>query len=136
MADFITQDETKRYLDSRTNSVYYAPGDSELVLFTTPPTKVGTDGTEVAGGGYTRPTVSFATAVNGSSGRTGQTSNDAGVTITNMPVASTAILGYGLADTATNEIWFVNDTWTPTNAFAIGGNFHIEPGELVLFGEN
>ena len=136
MASFITQAETKRYLDSRTNSVYYAPGDSEIVFFTTPPTKVGTDGTELTGGGYARVTVGFGTAVNGSAGRTGQTSNDVGFTVTNMPVASTSVVGYALADSVTHEIWFVNDSWTPTNAFAVGGNMNVAAGALVLFGNN
>jgi hypothetical protein len=53
-----------------------------------------------------------------------------------MPVASTAVVGYGLADTTTHEVWFVNDSWTPTDPFAVGGNFHIAIGALELFGNN
>ena len=136
MASFLTQAETKRYLDSRCNSVYYAPGDSEVVFFTVPPTKVGSDGTELTGGGYARVVVSFGAAVNGSAGRTGQVSNDAAFTILNMPVASTAVVGYALADSVTHEIWFVNDSWTPTAAFAAGGNMAVGVGALVLFGSN
>ena len=38
MASWLTPAETKRYIESRTRSTYYEPGESELVLFTTPPT--------------------------------------------------------------------------------------------------
>ena len=126
---FLTEAETIRYLDERT-------AGSELVLFTDPPTKVGTDGTEVVGGGYLRPAVPFAPATAGTFGQTGRVANDSGVTIPNMPVASTAVQGFGLADAATDEIWYVDPDWTPTKPFAAGEDFHADAGALVLYGEN
>lgn len=138
MASFLTPAETKRYLDSRTNSIYYEPGNSELVIFTVPPTitdETGSDGTEVTGGGYTRVVVDFGPAATGSAGRTGQVANAASITIADMPVDSTLIQGYALADAATHEIWYVNDGWVPSTPFDVGGNLHIGVDELQLYGQ-
>ena len=134
MASWLTPAETKRYIESRTRSVYYEPGEAELVVFTTPPTmadETGSDGVEVA---VTRPVLSFSAAVDGASGRTGQAATNAAVSVASMPVASTDVVGYGFADVVTNEIWFVNDGWTPTESFAVGGTLHIAAGELDFFG--
>lgn len=136
MASFLTEAFTIDVLNSKTNSIGYAAGDSELVLFTDPPTKAGTDGVEVVGGGYARQIVQFGTATAGSAGRTGQVVNEASVLISNMPVASADVVGYALADAVTHEIWFVNDSWTPTETFAVGGNFSAPVGALVLYGNN
>ena len=134
MASWLTQAESKRYIDSRTRSVYYEPGESELVLFTTPPTmadETGSDGAEVA---VTRPGLSFAAATDGTAGLTGLAVTNAAVSIASMPVASTDVHGYGFADVVTHEVWFVNDSWVPTEAFAVGGTFHAAAGELSIFG--
>ena len=126
---FLTEPETIRYLDERT-------AGSELVIFTSPPTKAGDDGTEVVGGGYSRQAVPFAPATAGSVGRTGQVANDSSVSFANMPVASSGVQGWGLADAATDEVWYVDPNWTPTEAFDVGGNLNIAAGALVLYGEN
>ena len=134
MASWLTQAESKRYIDSRTRSVYYEPGESELVLFTTPPTmadETASDGVEVA---VTRPTLEFAAATVGTAGLTGLAVTNAAVSIASMPVADTDIHGYGFADVVTHEIWFVNDSWTPTETFAVGGTFFAAAGELTIFG--
>ena len=133
MASFLTEEETILYLNSRTNSIAYDAGTSEVVFFTVPPTKAGTDGTELAGGGYERVLVSFGTATAGSSGRTGQVANDAAFAIENMPVASIDVVGYALAVGETGRIWFVKDDWTPTEEFAVGGTMNVPAGALVLY---
>ena len=133
MASWLTPAESKRYINSRTRSTFYEAGEAELVLFTTPPTmadETGSDGDEVA---VTRPILAFSEAVDGSAGRSGQGVTNAPVTIASMPVASGDIHGYGFADSVTHEVWFVNDSWTPSESFAVGGNFVVAAGELDFF---
>ena len=134
MASFLTEEETILYLNSRTNSIAYDAGTSEVVFFTVPPTKAGDDGTELAGGGYARVIVPFGTATAGSSGRTGQVANDAAISIENMPVAWDDVVGWALAVGETGRIWFVNDSWTPDEEFAVGGTMNVAAGSLVIYG--
>ena len=136
MATFLTEDCTKAVLDAKMNGVYMLEGGSELVLFTAPPTKVGTDGTEVAGGDYARVTIPVGSAVAGSAGRTGQNVSTGGLLFSNMPVDNTDVVGYGYADTITHDIWFVNDSWTPAATFGIGDDYLIPAAALVTFGIN
>ena len=126
---FLSEAETIRYLNERTAA-------SELVVFTSPPTKAADDGTEVVGGGYSRQAAPFAPATAGSAGRTGQVINDSSITIPNMPVAWDAIAGWGLAEVGASDPWFIEPNWTPTEEFPVGGNLNIPAGALVLYGEN
>jgi hypothetical protein len=137
VAVFLTPAHTMRLIALSTNSTYVEPHDSTLVLFTDPPSMGsldGSDGVEVVGGGYARPVVDFGDPTPGVAGRTGQGTNVSAVSIPDMPVASSEIVGLGLANAQTGEIWIVDDSWTPSVDFEVGGGFTLAPHELDLFG--
>ena len=119
-----------------TGTVPAASGPLSLVLFTTAPTPAGaaTDGVEVAGGGYTPESVTFEAPVVATGARIMKSSNTNSIVFLNMPVASTAVVGWGLFDSTLGELVHVNDSWTPAASFAIGDNFLINAGELTLYG--
>lgn len=116
MADFLTRSAGKAYLDSLTNLV--------VALYTAPPTE-STAGTELTGGGYSRQPYSTPVAANGLAGETARRVGT-NILFTNMPVASSAILGLALIDSLSGEIVAVDDTWTPSSSFAVGGNLLID----------
>lgn len=137
MATFLTQQAGKEFLDFKMGSVYTAPGDSELVLYTVPPTKVGTDGTELAGGGYDAPLITVGAAVNGTSGRTAQITNTNGLLFSDMPVDFADITGFGLRTPGASSPWLVNDSWTPTDTAKLAGeSLFIPAGALTVFSTN
>lgn len=129
MPSGFTENKTQAIIDDALQGV-------ELVIFTTAPTFAddASDGVEVVGGGYDSPAVVFGPAVDGTGVRTGQTANTSQALIQNMPVASSAVNGYGLRYTATGVIFFVDQDWTPTDAFTVGGNLLVQPGDLVIYG--
>lgn len=134
MATFLTLDEAARYLASKTRSEYAEAHDSAFVLFTSPPplgTVDGSDGVEVAG--YTRPILDFGVPAPGSPGRTAQSKPVTSIMIDGMPVASTEVHGFGFANASTGEVWVVNDSWTPSTPFEVGGMLIVQPDEIDVF---
>lgn len=76
--------ETKILQHVFTGVPYTAPVTIYLALYTVSPTDVGTDGTEVVGGGYVRQPVAWVFGTGGA----GKVSNNADVGFTNMPVST------------------------------------------------
>lgn len=102
MAKFFTHYAANKTLDAWCNSVTFTPPSQLfLILFTTSPTQVGTDGVEATG--YTRPALSFATAA------TSVAAGEADVNLTGVAVQDLSGLGYADAASGGNVIW-VNDS--------------------------
>ena len=134
MADFWTDPYSLLLLNHAFRSEMWIPPDTvELALFTQPPTKAGDDGIEVAGGGYARPVLTFGPAVPGTVGRTGQIVNDGDALFRDMPVASTALLGFAACNGETGEVMWVNNSWTPGISFIAGQNLLVPRGSLTFF---
>lgn len=132
MAVFLTRQAGKEFLDLKMRGVYATPGDSELVLYTTPPTEAGDDGTEISP--YTPPSITVGAAVNGTTGRTAQNTNTNGLLVADMPVDFDQINGYGYRTIGEDDPWLVNDSWTPTDTSKVAGdNLYIPPGGLTTF---
>ena len=134
MATFVTQSVGKSLLDAIMGAgSYVGPSSVKVALFTVAPTEVAGTGTELTGGGYARALLSSSAAVNGSSGRTAQRTSSAALLFTNMPVASTAVVGIALCSGDDDSVLMVNDSWTPGATFAVGDNYTIPSALLTGF---
>jgi hypothetical protein len=121
------------FLNAFTGQAAFDMDDLDVLIFTTPPTELGTDGVEVTGGSYARQPLMPSAAAPGSTGRVAQTVSTTNLLFAGMPVASTDVEGLGLARRSDGVIVAVNDTWTPTDPFDIGGNLYIAPGDFAFY---
>lgn len=80
-------------------TAYTAPANVYLALYTTNPT-VSDTGTEVTGGSYARPIVTWAAP------SSGVCTNNALITITNMPATTVSYLGIRDALSGGNLLYF------------------------------
>lgn len=105
------------------NTAYASPAGVYLALFTSAPTAAG-GGTEVIGGSYVRPAITFAAPSGGA------TSNTNAMSITGMPAAT--IVGMAVMSAASGgTMLFYGSLLTPkpTNA---GDTFTTNAGDLNL----
>ena len=135
MAEFLTRAGTDMVINAFIGEAAFELDDADVVIFTEPPTELGTDGVEVDGGSYTRQPYVGTPSGPGTAGQTGKTVSTNGMLFPAMPVASADIEGIGLARRSDGVIFAVNDTWTPTEPFDIGGNLFIGAGDFAFFGK-
>ncbi len=137
MADFWTEKYSMLLLDHAFRSEMWMPPTTiELALFLDPPTKAGSDGVEVSGGGYARAVMTFSPPEPGVVGRTAQILTNSDMLFREMPVPSTALLGYAACDGDTGDVMWVNDSWTPGVEFIVGQNLLVPRASLTYFTSN
>jgi hypothetical protein len=134
VAQYVSQYAGKILLDAVWRNVFFTPPTQLYVaIYSVAPTEAG-GGTEFTGGGYARQPVTVGAAVNGTTGRVAQTSSSADLFFLNMPLASTSAVAVAAWDAATGgNLWWVNDSWTPPNAWTAGQNVRVPAASLTAF---
>lgn len=133
MSEFLTRAGTDMVIDAITGTAAFPLDDLDVAVFTTPPTEDGDDGVEVVGGSYARQPFTGTASAAGTTGQTGRTLSTANLLFASMPVPSTDIQGIALARRSDGVLVAVNDTWTPTDPFDVGGNLFIAPGAFSFY---
>lgn len=95
-------------------------GGVEVRLWTDAPAFDGTSGTEVTGGGYDPPTVTFNPAVAGTGGQIAKGTNLSSFVMVDLPVASTDVVAISVHDPSTGDLKWLNDSWTSPVAWSAG----------------
>lgn len=122
MAAIFSEYLEQKILDHVLNGVTYTPPTQVyLALYTT----TGEGGTEVTGGSYQRQPVSFSAALS-----SGQVSNDATVTFTNMPACTVKAAAFCDSLSGGNQLFWWNLSSNIT--YAAGNDPTISPGNLTV----
>lgn len=132
MASGPSQLYAKKFLNAVGGISFTPPPAVDVRLWTVAPSFAGTGGTEVAGGSYAPAVLSVAAAVNGGTGQIAKVLSDASFLFTSMPVASSSVVAFSVHDHITGDMVWLNDSWSPPDAWAIGASPQVAAGAFVL----
>lgn len=107
-------------------------GGAKMRLWTVAPAYDGTGGTEVTGGGYAAPTVTFSPSVAGTGGQIAKAVSSSAALFANMPVASSGVPAWSLHDPSTDDLIVLVSSVTWPTSWAIADSPNIPAGSIVV----